>query len=99
VDINDTENGRVYFVYGTSSSNMNMKTGKSSVITDNTSFQSIVGLTPNTRYYFQAIIRDNNGIVDRGVVRTFVTNSNGTVVTPINGKCSTFTKERCVRGN
>jgi len=78
---------------------MNFETGKSSIIRDNTTFQSIVGLTPNTRYYYQALVSDNGGVVDRGIIRTFITDTNGTVVTAINGRCSTFTKERCTSGS
>ncbi len=99
VDINDTKNGRVYFTYGTNPNYLVTNTGYSSVISDNTTFQSIVGLTPNTRYYYRAIVRDNNSIVDRGEIKTFVTLDNGTVIIPVNGQCSTYIKERCLKGN
>jgi len=96
VDINDTENGKVYFVYGTSSSYMNKKTSELRV-NGNSTFQAITGLNANTRYYFQAIIKDNDGIVDRGIIRNFKTNRAITVANPVNGKCGSY-NNACVRG-
>jgi hypothetical protein len=96
VNINDTKNGKVYFVYGTSSSYMNKKTS-SLRVNGNTTFQAVTGLTPNTRYYFQAIIKDNNGIVDRGTIRNFKTNKISTITYPINGKCG-YTINKCTKG-
>jgi hypothetical protein len=95
VDINDTKNGKVYFVYGKSPSYMVMKTGELAVVS-NTAFQSIAGLEPNTTYYYQAVVKDNNGVVDRGVIKNFRTKVSYVKV-PVNGLCSTRVN-KCVRG-
>ncbi len=94
IDINDTKNGKVYFVYGPNRS-MTNKTSYLAV-NSNTAFQAITGLTPNTKYYFQAIIKDNNGIVDKGVVKSFRTKSRTIVAT--NGKCSQTRINKCIAG-
>jgi cephalosporin-C deacetylase-like acetyl esterase len=64
---------------------MNKKTSELRV-NNNTPFQAITGLRANTKYYFQAIIKDNNGTVDRGIVRSFRTLSSNRVA--VNGQCS-----------
>ncbi len=72
VKVNDTVNPRVYFVYGRTPSNMNRSTSYLAVSSD-TYFQAITGLRPNTTYYYQAVVRDDNGVVDRGIIRSFRT--------------------------
>jgi len=87
VNVNDTKNPKVYFIYGTNPSNLYNQTSKLPVYSD-TAFQAITGLTPNTKYYFKAVVEDGNGnVVDRGILRSFVTKSNSAIYTPVNGRC------------
>jgi uncharacterized repeat protein (TIGR01451 family) len=76
VKVNDTRDPRVYFIYGTSSSNMNTETSLLKV-NSNTYFQSIQSLNENTQYYYKAVVTDRNGnIIDKGETKKFYTSIN-----------------------
>ncbi len=43
-------------------------------VNNDTYFQAIQGLNQNTKYYYRAVVTDRNGnVIDRGVIRSFVT--------------------------
>lgn len=69
-----------WFEYGTNQ-NLNNTTTRIALgsISSNTFYQSQFGLTPNTTYYYRAVVQNTNGI-SRGAILNFRTNS--TIVKP-----------------
>jgi hypothetical protein len=51
---------------------MNIKTSDLAVNGD-TYFQAVTGLRSNTTYYYQAVAKDDSGVIDRGIIRSFRT--------------------------
>ena len=72
VSIDDLYDPEVYFIYGLSPTSLNSKTQNLGINSD-TNFQSVTSLSSNTRYYFQAVLEEDEEVVDKGIVRTFTT--------------------------
>lgn len=74
VFVKGTEDAKVYFLYGNSKNNLSLKTSTLDTRNSDMYFQSFVKLQSSTRYYFQAIVEDqNNDIVFKGSVKSFKT--------------------------
>lgn len=75
IDPDDTYAYR-WFRYGTSSSSLNRTTNRVNHGYNASSFSAYIsGLSPNTRYYFQAVGENNNGEIEYGQTRNFNTNA------------------------
>lgn len=80
VDMMNEDDGELYFEYGKSSSNLNEDSDTLSLDEsddDDTLEESIDGLDDDTRYYFRAVARDENGDKRYGAILSFVTDSDG----------------------
>lgn len=65
-----------WFRYGTSSSSLNRNTNRVSHGYNASSFSAYIsGLSPNTRYYFQAVGENSNGEIEYGQTKNFNTNA------------------------
>lgn len=70
---NNTENAKVYFLYGKDKKSLNLKTSSLKTDTD-MYFQSSVKTRANTTYYFQTIVEDvNEDIIFKGNIISFKT--------------------------
>ncbi len=83
VNMRDYDNAEVYFLYWKTLSNV-QKTNDYSVSATQNFWGKLTGLNPGTRYYYQAIVKDNDdNILDKGVVKSFVTTSTTHYVPPV----------------
>lgn len=79
VNMNDEEEGELFFEYGTSYGNLNKD---SDTITldegddEETLEEEISGLEDDTRYYFRAVVEDQNGDKRYGATLSFITDDN-----------------------
>lgn len=65
-----------WFRYGTSSSSLNRSTSRVSNGTSARDFSAYISsLSPNTRYYFQAVGENDEGDIEYGKIRNFNTNA------------------------
>jgi|GEM_PF-2154631 len=73
-DLGDENDGDVYFIYGTSSSNLNERTSDQRRTSDGNFDQRITGLDDNRTYYYRAVL-DTDGDVITGGLEQFRTES------------------------
>ncbi len=76
VDLNDDDEAKLYFEYGTSTGSLGTKTSTHDLdSTDDGDTQThvVTGLSDDTRYYFRAVAVDENGDKDYGVTYSFMT--------------------------
>jgi uncharacterized repeat protein (TIGR01451 family) len=70
---NNTNGGRVYFMYGKNKKRVDLKTSPLKFSSD-VYFQAFVKLDSNTTYYFQTVIEDkNNDLIAKGDLKAFRT--------------------------
>jgi hypothetical protein len=76
IDMNDDDEAEFYFEYGTSAGNLGTKTTIRDLDdTDDgdTQSETITGLNDDTRYYFRAVVKDEDGDKDYGITYSFMT--------------------------
>ena len=84
----DGQDVRVWFEWGERRSDLDEDTDRSSYRDNNRSFsETIRGLDANTTYYFRAIAQNRDGDRDRGSIKSFRTDSNGSVNLCSFGNC------------
>ncbi|MEX2054505.1 MAG: hypothetical protein WD883_03120 [Candidatus Colwellbacteria bacterium] len=75
------ESADVWFEWGTSSSNLNRTTSKTTINSNRTDVlvtNTITGLNDNTSYHFRCVVEDRDGNLERGSTRSFTTDDEDT---------------------
>ena len=73
LEINDWDEAEVYFRWGSSSSNLNHQTSRLDKSSSGGFSYLLTGLSDDTRYYFQAVARGEDGEIVYGSVESFTT--------------------------
>jgi len=79
IDFNDEDEATVYFEFGKQSSNLKYDTTHFVLDDDDgdTFTHTITSLDEDTKYYFRAVAEDEDGDKDRGAIRNFTTDEEG----------------------
>jgi hypothetical protein len=73
LDLNDWDDADVYFRWGYSSGNLSYTTADRDTNTNGVFSRVLNGLNDDTRYYYQAVARDDNGAIEHGSIKSFRT--------------------------
>ncbi len=76
------DSGIVYFIWGTSSSNLQYTTPSQSVSSDQNFNQAVSGLQDDTTYYYRAVLRGDDGQTYTGDLESFRTDADSVFVAP-----------------